>query len=214
MPVVLRGALIQGFVSLAVTWLLMGAALFLSAGTFQWQHGLSFLAVFLLFTLAAMAWLWRVNPEIFVARRRLTGQGTKNWDRMLLPILLASFLATLIVAALDDGRFHWAPAPPWAVLVGYVLVLTGTLGSGWAQAVNRHFEPSVRIQSDRDHHVITTGPYAYVRHPGYISGIILAFGCALALGSLWALDKTLQRELPGYAAFAARVRYKWIPGVW
>jgi protein-S-isoprenylcysteine O-methyltransferase Ste14 len=92
-------------------------------------------------------------------------------------------------------------------------------------------QPSVRIQSDRDHHVITTGPYAYVRHPGYIFGNILTVGIALALGSLWRLlhaalavvvlairtcleDATLQRELPGYADFAARVHYKWIPGIW
>jgi protein-S-isoprenylcysteine O-methyltransferase Ste14 len=231
MSVVSRGDLIRAFGSLAVTFVVMGAALFLPAGTLHWPHGLLFLAVFLFLTLIAMAWLWRVNPEIFRARSRLTGEGTKGWDVVLVWILLASFLATLIVAALDDGRFHWAPAPRWAVLVGYALMLVGYLGTAWAQAVNRHFEPSVRIQSERDHHVITTGPYAYVRHPGYIFGIALAFGCALALGSLWALlpavlftavlairtqleDATLQRELPGYAAFAARVRYKWIPGIW
>ena len=231
MSVVSRSNLIQAFVSLAVTLLLMAAVMFLSAGTFRWPHGLLFLAVFLFLTLVAMAWLWRVNSEIFVARRRLTGQGTKGWDLALLLILLASFLATLIVGGLDDGRFHWAPAPPWAVLLGYALLVVGYLGTGWAQAVNRHFEPSVRIQSDRDHHVITTGPYAYVRHPGYIFGIILTFGVALALGSLWALlpavlvvialairtnleDATLRRELPGYEEFAVRVRYKWIPGIW
>ena len=161
----------------------------------------------------------------------MTGEGTKSWDVVLISILLAGFLATLIVAGLDGGRFHWAPAPFWAVLVGYVLMVLGWLGSGWAQAVNRHFEPSVRIQTDRDHHVITTGPYAFVRHPGYVSGALLAVGIALALGSLWALlpaalvgvllvirtnleDATLQRELPGYAGYAARVRSKWIPGVW
>jgi protein-S-isoprenylcysteine O-methyltransferase Ste14 len=231
MPAIPRNVLIQSFVSLAVTWLMMGAALFLSAGTVQWLHGWLFLAVFLFFTLVAMAWLWRVNPDIFVARSRLTGQGTKSWDRVMVSLLLASFVATLIVAGLDDGRFHWAPAPPWAVFVGYVLLLAGFFGTGWAQAVNRHFEPSVRIQSDRDHHVITTGPYARVRHPGYIFGSILTFGLPLALGSLWALlpallvvavfvirtgleDATLQRELPGYAAYAMRVPYKWIPGVW
>jgi protein-S-isoprenylcysteine O-methyltransferase Ste14 len=110
-------------------------------------------------------------------------------------------------------------------------LLAGYLGTAWAQAVNRHFEPSVGIQSDRDHHVITTGPYAHVRHPGYIFGVIFEFGVALALYSPWALlpaflflvllvirtnlgDATLQRELPGYAGFAARVRYKWIPGIW
>jgi protein-S-isoprenylcysteine O-methyltransferase Ste14 len=231
MSVVSRGDLIQALVSLAVTLLLMGAALFLAAGTLQWAHGLWYMAAFLFLTLIAMAWLRRVNPEIFAARRRLAGQGTKGWDLILVPIALGGFLATLIVAALDDGRFHWAPAPPWAVLAGYVLFVAGYSGTGWAQAVNHHFEPSVRIQSDRDHHVITTGPYTYIRHPGYIFGIVLNFGGALALGSLWALlpaalvvivlgirtnleDATLQRELPDYAEFAARVRYKWIPGIW
>ena len=223
--------LIQGLISLATTLAVMGAALFLSAGTLQWPHGLAFLAVFFILVLVSIAWLWRVNPEIFAARRRVTGEGTKSWDVVLISILLAGFLAVLIVAGLDGGRFYWAPAPFWVVLVGYVLLLLGCLGSGWAQAVNRHFEPSVRIQTDRDHHVITTGPYAFVRHPGYVSGALLVVGIALALGSLWALlpaalvgvvlvirtnleDATLQRELPGYAGYAARVRRKWIPGVW
>jgi protein-S-isoprenylcysteine O-methyltransferase Ste14 len=160
MPAIPRNVLIQSFVSLTATWLLMGAILFISAGTVRWLHGWLFLAVFLFFTLVAVAWLWRVNPDIFIARSRLTGQGTKGWDRVMLSLLLASYVATLIVAGLDDGRFHWAPAPSSAVLFGYVLLLTGVFGTGWAQAVNRHFEPSVRIQSDRDHRVITTGPYA------------------------------------------------------
>jgi protein-S-isoprenylcysteine O-methyltransferase Ste14 len=231
MAAVSRSVLIRTFVSLAVTWLVMAAALFVPAGTLQWPHGWLFLAVFLGITLVAVAWLWRANPDIFVARSRMTGEGTKDWDRVLVSLLLANFVAVLIVAALDDGRFHWAPAPSWAVLAGYVLVIVGTFGAGWAQAVNRHFEPSVRIQSDRDHHVVTTGPYAFIRHPGYVFAIVLTFGVALALGSFWALapaalvtvvlairtrleDATLQRELPGYAAYAARVRYKWIPGVW
>ncbi len=141
--------LIQGIVSLATTLPVMGAALFLSAGTLQWPHGLAFLAAFFILVLVSMAWLWRVNPEIFAARRRMTGEGTKSWDVVLISILLPGFLATLIVAGLDSGRFHWAPVPPWAVLVGYLLLLLGWLGSGWAQAVNRHFEPSVRIQTSQ-----------------------------------------------------------------
>src|SRR5579864_2607296 len=112
MSAIPRSVLIRSFVSLAVTWLFMGAALFLSAGTVQWLHGWLFLAVYLFFTLVAVAWLWRVNPDIFIARRRLTGQGTKGWDRVILPLVLASFVAVLIVAGLDDGRFHWAPSPP------------------------------------------------------------------------------------------------------
>jgi protein-S-isoprenylcysteine O-methyltransferase Ste14 len=172
-----------------------------------------------------------VNPEIFTARRNLTGKGTKSWDLILIWILFAGLAAIPLVAGLDAGRFHWAPAPPWAVVLGYLLFATGYLGTGWPQAVNRHFEPSVRIQSDRDHQVITAGPYAYIRHPGYVFATILAVGSALALGSWSALvpavlvalvlvvrtmmeDATLQRELPGYAEFAQRVRYKWIPGIW
>src|SRR5271157_1541919 len=154
--------LILGLVSLTTTLAVMGAALFLSAGTLQWPHGLAFLAAFFILVLVSVAWLWRVNPEIFAAGRRMTGEGTKSWDKVLIPILLAGFLATLIVAGLDGGRFHWAPAPPWAVISGYGLMVLGCFGTGWAQAVNRHFEPSVRIQTDRDHHVVTTGPYAFV----------------------------------------------------
>ena len=235
MPPVSRNGMIrplrQIFIPLAVTWLVMVAVLFLSAGTVQWLHGWLFLVVFLFLALVLAAWMWRVNPEIFAARSRWTGEGTKRWDLVIGPIIAASFIATLTVAGLDDGRFHWAPAPPAAVLVGYVLLAAGFFGLGWAQSVNPYFEPSVRIQSDRGHQVVTTGPYAYVRHPGYILGLPMTFGLALALGSVLALlpaalvvimlairtileDATLQRELPGYAAYATRVRYKWIPGVW
>ena len=119
--------LIQGLVSLAATLAVMGAALFLSAGTLQWPHGLAFLAAFFILVLVSIAWLWRVNPEIFAARRRVTGEGTKSWDKVLIPILLGGFLAILIVAGFDGGRFGRAPAPPWAVLLGYVLLLLGFL---------------------------------------------------------------------------------------
>jgi hypothetical protein len=139
MPAISRGDLIQAFVSLAVAWLLMGATLFLSAGAILWPRALLFLAVFLFFTVIAMVWLWRVNPGIYIARSRLTGQGTKSRDRVLLSVLLANFLATLVVAALDDGRFHWAPAPPWvgplwalpaAALVVVVLAIRTNLEDG------------------------------------------------------------------------------------
>jgi hypothetical protein len=141
--------LMQGLVSLTITFAVMGAALFLSAGALLWPHGLTFLAAFFILVLVSVAWLWRVNPEIFAARRRVTGEGTKSWDLVLISILLAGFFVTLFVAGLDGGRFHWAPAPPWAVIAGYVLMVLGCFGTGWAQAVNRHFEPSVRTPLNR-----------------------------------------------------------------
>lgn len=226
-----RAELNRALMSLVFTLIVMAALLFGPAGSVQWAHGWWFMGVFVALILVSMAALWRLNPEIFVARARPTGQGTKAWDRVLMPVLLMAFAAILPVAGLDDGRFHWASAPDWAVLFGYLLLVVGFAGVAWAQAVNRHFEPSVRIQSERDHQVVSTGPYAYVRHPGYSFACLLALGSALALGSVWALlpaivviavlairtqmeDATLQRELPGYAEFAQHTRYRWIPGVW
>ena len=105
------------------------------------------------------------------------------------------------------------------------------VGLTWAEAVNKFFEPTVRIQTDRGHRVIDTGPYAIVRHPGYVSGFLVFIGMPLCLGSLWALipavlvclllvvrtiweDQTLREELAGYEEYAQRVRYRLIPGVW
>ncbi|HEY2155628.1 MAG TPA: isoprenylcysteine carboxylmethyltransferase family protein, partial [Isosphaeraceae bacterium] len=172
----------------------------------------------------------RVNPEIFHARARFH-EGTKHWDLALLTFLLPLAFAVFPVAALDDGRFHRTRMSWWVCGVGYLLTLAGLAMMAWAQAVNRFFEPGVRIQTDRGHKVVDTGPYAVVRHPGYVSGSLLLAGVALALGSYWALipvalcamllilrtrweDRTLQAELPGYKEYAQRVRYKWIPGIW
>jgi protein-S-isoprenylcysteine O-methyltransferase Ste14 len=111
------------------------------------------------------------------------------------------------------------------------LVIAGMGIGAWAQAVNKFFEPGVRIQADRGHQVIDTGPYAVVRHPGYVSACLFFVGIALSLGSLWALipallsclllvlrtiweDRTLRDELPGYGEYARRVRYRLAPGVW
>jgi protein-S-isoprenylcysteine O-methyltransferase Ste14 len=140
-------------------------------------------------------------------------------------------LAIVPVGALDDGRFHWSRMSWWFVGFGYLLLITGTAITAWAQAVNRFFEPGVRIQTERGHHVVDTGPYRIVRHPGYFAACLLFAGIALALGSWWALvpeglaallivirteweDRTLHAGLAGYEAYAQRVRFRLIPGVW
>ena len=145
--------------------------------------------------------------------------------------ILPTMLAIPIVAALDDGRYHWLPVPWWGCVLGYALLITGMVGLTWAESVNKFFEPTVRIQTDRGHRVIDSGPYAIVRHPGYVSGFLVFLGMPLSLGSLWALipaillclllvvrtiweDQTLREELAGYEEYAQRVRYRLIPGVW
>ena len=148
-----------------------------------------------------------------------------------MPFLFLALLAIFPVAALDAGRFHWSNVPIWLVALGYVLFSFGFLLTVWVEAVNKFAEPGVRIQTERGHKVIDTSPYAVIRHPMYGAALMIFCGTALALGSFWALipvafvtliliartrleDRTLQNELAGYRAYAQRVRYRLIPGLW
>lgn len=204
--------------------------MFLPAGTWLWERGWLFILVFLMSAVAASLYLRRANPDLLAARIN-RHQGTERWDKILVGFFVVIWLAILPVAALDDGRFQWFPVPWWVCLLGYALLFVGMGLLTWAEAVNKFFEPTVRIQADRGQTVIDTGPYRCVRHPGYVGGLLISIGMALSLGSLWALipagvsslvlvlrtkweDETLQSKLSGYKEFAQRVRYRLIPGVW
>jgi protein-S-isoprenylcysteine O-methyltransferase Ste14 len=204
--------------------------LFLPAGTWTWPKGWLFLLVYLSTVTIAYLYLWWVNPRVLIARSR-PHKGSKPWDKILLGFLLPTMWAIVPVAALDVGRFQWSSLPWWACGIGYVLLLAGMGMATWAAGVNPYFEPTVRLQSDRGHHVIATGPYSFVRHPGYLGGLLTVVGIALSFGSLGALvpvflaswlwvlrtqweDQTLQTELTGYKEYTRQVRHKLIPMVW
>ena len=179
----MNNVLRRSILSLIVFLLILALALFLPAGIGWWQ-GWLFLAVFLFEMTIAALYLWRKNPEIFVARSKIHA-GTKFWDKVLaIFLLLPSLMAIFPVAALDY-RFHWSSVPLWVIAVGYVLLSVGMFGSIWVEAVNKFAEPGVRIQTERGHKVIDTGPYAIVRHPMYATAFPLFAGIALALGSYW-----------------------------
>jgi len=220
----------RGILALAVFVAVVGVLVFLPAGDIRWAKGWLFLLVFLLLTVGSSVYLWHTNPDIFEARSRIH-PGTKTWDKVLMAFLLSSFAMIFLVAGLDGGRFHWSNAPLAVIVLGYVLLCVGFLLSIWVYRVNKFAEPSVRIQRERGHKVIDTGPYAIVRHPLYLGGLMMFTGIPLVLGSFWALiptaagtlvivvrivleDRTLQAELEGYKEYAARVRYRLIPGVW
>jgi protein-S-isoprenylcysteine O-methyltransferase Ste14 len=224
-----RAAVARGFIALAVTIVLMVVLLFWPAGTLDWPLGWWFIAAFVLCVLIAIAVIWRANPELFTARSRVQ-PGTKAWDYIFLVLVMGGFIVIPPVAGFDH-RFGWSAMPGWVVMLGYVLFVLSFAGQTWPQAVNRHFEPGVRIQSDRGQKVIDTGPYAIVRHPGYISGALLALSMPLMLASWWALipalvavaalavrtpfeERTLRAGLPGYTEYTQRVKYRWVPGVW
>jgi protein-S-isoprenylcysteine O-methyltransferase Ste14 len=218
-------------ISTAASLLILVFCLFLPAGTWAWYRGWLFLIVLVAASVVIIMYLRRVNPDV-IAGRVNRHERPRLWDLVLGLIgFLPTMLAIPIVAAVDDGRFHWSHVPWWGCLAGYALIATGFVGFTWAMAVNKFFEPSVRIQTDRGHKVIDTGPYGIVRHPGYAFGFPLFLGMPLALGSLWALipavmlcplfvartvleDRTLQNELPGYRQYAERVRYRLVPGLW
>ncbi|OAI46562.1 hypothetical protein AYO44_11240 [Planctomycetaceae bacterium SCGC AG-212-F19] len=204
--------------------------LILPAGTWLWDKGWLFVGVFCAAMVLGSLYLWRVNPDILAAQIN-RHQGTERWDKILLGFFIVAWIAIMPVAALDDGRFEWSAVPWWICALGYCLFLVGTGIVPWAQAVNKFFEPTVRIQGHRGQQVIDSGPYAVVRHPGYVGGVLFSLGIALALGSLWALipagvsslvlvlrtkweDDMLQEKLSGYKEYAQRVRFRLIPGVW
>mgnify|MGYP001025600877 FL=1 len=206
------------------------ALVFLPVGRLDWTPGWLFV-IFLIvvYGISALV-LWRVNPIIYRARSRFQS-GTKRWDRILLALMLPAIVAEIPVATLDAGRMFWSSVPFSIVVFGYILIAAGIALGTWAQAVNRFFEPGVRIQHERGHHVITSGPYKVVRHPGYVSAIMLFVGMAFSLASWWALipaafataililrtsweDALLRAALDGYADYARHTRFRLVPGIW
>jgi protein-S-isoprenylcysteine O-methyltransferase Ste14 len=135
------------------------------------------------------------------------------------------------LATLDAGRMSWSSMPPAFVILGYALLGTGIALSAWAQAVNPFFEPGVRVQRERGQQVISKGPYATVRHPGYAGAIMIFAGLGLSLASWWALmpaawaslilivrtkweDDLLRTELEGYSEYVKRTRYRLFSHLW
>jgi protein-S-isoprenylcysteine O-methyltransferase Ste14 len=145
-------------------------------------------------------------------------QNAKAWDKVLAPLMAVSVGYPMVFVAGLDHRYHWSSEFPLWLIVAF---------AAWALAENRFFSSVVRIQTDRGHVVCDSGPYRFVRHPGYAGNILALFGIVLALSSVWTLipaavaliiavleDRTLQDELPGYRDYARRVRYRLIPWIY
>jgi protein-S-isoprenylcysteine O-methyltransferase Ste14 len=212
---------------------LMLAALFLSAGTLDWWAGWAYFAVSLGSMMASRFYLISVDPGQVVERMEAPEQeNVKAWDRPF--VLLLGFLGPLsawIVAGLDV-RFGWSPGLPiWVQIVGLVFLILGILFFNWALITNRFFSSHVRIQSDRGHAVVSSGPYRIVRHPGYTGDAMAWLGVPFLFNSYWVViptvivllayiarivleDRALQEELPGYKEYASKVRYRFVPGIW
>ena len=206
--------------------LVLGGVIFGSAGRLDLPW---FWAVIVIHAVSMAAVVPRIDPEL---RKERFSPGPGGKDRLLRLIALPIVLVHLVVAGLDAGRFHWSGEVAVSVhAAGLVVYTLGLWLAFWAMSANRFFSPVVRIQKERGHHLITTGPYRFVRHPGYVGVIAATLGGGLALGSYWSLvplvvlfllfirrtaleDRFLLAELEGYAEFAQKVRYRLLPGIW
>ncbi len=210
----------------------MGALLFGVAETWDWPGAWAFLGLMGVLSLGVGAWLARHDPELLAERLSPLWQpGQQRWDKMLLAAVALLVVAWLAAMALDAGRWHLSHMPGWLQIVG----ATGPVASVWLSCLvfraNRFAAPVVKLQASRGHAVATGGPYAVVRHPMYAGALFFFAGLPLLLGSWWGLafvpalmavlalravleERLLILELPGYAAYAGKVRYRLVPGVW
>ncbi|AEH88490.1 Isoprenylcysteine carboxyl methyltransferase [Mesorhizobium opportunistum WSM2075] len=210
---------------------IMGALLFLSAGTLAWPGAWVYLVMMVGLSLTLGLALARRDPGLM--NERLSAPIQKNQtaaDKILLSILLLGIFGWQIFMGFDF-RFGWSAVPVWGQVVGALVLIIGIWISYLTMLENSFAAPVVKIQDERGQRVITTGPYSYVRHPMYAGAILFFAGTALLLGSWWGLalvlvfivllairtfieEKTLRTGLRGYDDYATQVRYRLIPMVW
>jgi protein-S-isoprenylcysteine O-methyltransferase Ste14 len=213
--------------------LILIAILFGIVGRWDWWNGWALSAIYILWSLGSVIFILPVNPQM-LAERQLSGvkKDSKRWDLVMVSLMGVFVLATYLTACFDV-RNGWSPsfAPAVQIAGGVVAVLGYDVILLRSMTANAFFNAIVRIQTDRKHTVATGGPYRFVRHPGYAGTILTHLATPFLLNSRWALipaalvvavlvvrtaleDRTLQAELAGYKEYAARVRYRLLPGIW
>ncbi len=221
--------MIRIVVMTAIYLAVMGGLLFGAAGRLDWPMAWAYMVIL---TASAVAVLVFGDREMLHVRAGKE-KGVKKWDPFLAGVSFILFWpGSCVVAGLDYGRLHFSPSIPMPVrLIALLAFAFGLAFAVWAMLANKFFTKFVKIQNDRDHTVITNGPYAYVRHPGYAGSLLAFIALPVALGSLLALlpasaglslwivrtyleDRTLHKELNGYSQYASRVRWRLIPGIW
>ena len=206
-------------------------ALFGGAGRLDWARGWISVALWVGGVSAIGLVVRRYNAPVMEAREKWRRKDTKPFDKVFLAALLPLVFLQPAVAGLDVVRLRWSSMPGALAYPGAVLLMLAMALIAWAMAVNRHAEATVRIQTDRAHTVVDSGPYRVVRHPMYVGAILMYVATPLVWGSVAALgitgviivlfilrtameDMTLRLELPGYKEYATRTPYRLLPRVW
>ncbi|MCB8981499.1 MAG: isoprenylcysteine carboxylmethyltransferase family protein [Ardenticatenaceae bacterium] len=204
----------------------------LISGHWDWWEAWTYAITGLLGFFISRVLAAKKHPDLLAERARFAQQpDAKSWDKWLAPIVALGGGLIPLAAGLD-ARFGWsAPFSLPVKLVALLIILAGYALGSYALVANRYFSGMVRIQTERNHHVVSSGPYHWMRHPGYAGALITYLATPFFLDSLWALvpaiiisallvlrtaweDETLQAELEGYQAYAQQIRYRLLPGVW
>jgi protein-S-isoprenylcysteine O-methyltransferase Ste14 len=213
-----------------VTYPLLGAMLFGAAGTLRWLAGWTFFVFFFGGCVLVTRWLLIHDPDLVEERMRVA-KNQKAWDKFFLAMIYVLFLTWYLVMPLDAVRYRWSQVPLALQLLGVVLTVLSFGVFFVTFRENPFLSGVVRIQEERGHKVISTGPYRFVRHPMYAGALLLFLGAPLWLGSWWGVvagaafsllmaaravleERTLARELPGYDEYRQKVRYRLVPYLW
>jgi protein-S-isoprenylcysteine O-methyltransferase Ste14 len=220
---------VKAFGGLLFLFLVMAALLFIPAGTFNYWQAWSFLTVYFAWSLAITLYLMKKDPDLLARRMSGGPQAEKETSqKIIMSFTSLGFIGLLVVPALDH-RFGWSHMPAYAALAGDLLVAIGWLAIFFVFKENTFTSATIELAPDQK--VISTGPYARVRHPMYAGALVMLFGIPIALGSWWGLlvmaaiilaviwrlldeEQFLTRNLPGYREYQHKVRYRLIPDVW
>ncbi|MGF6778372.1 methyltransferase family protein [Paraburkholderia sp. GAS334] len=216
-----------------VLWLAgMGVLLFGAADTWAWPAGWCYLAEMGALGLWIGLRLARHDPGLLEERLKpLVQRGQSGWDKLFMTCVAIVWCAWLVLMALDARRWQWSFVPLWLNIAGALAMFLCVWMTWFVFRANSFAAPVVKVQTERGHQVIDSGPYAWVRHPMYAAAILFFIGSPLLLGSWWGLacvpllvagigwravmeERMLAAQLPGYAEYAGRVRYRLVPGVW
>lgn len=226
----LKAGIARRVIQVLLTFGFQMTVLLISAGRFDWLWAWVFVGLYVVGIAANAVFMFHVSPQTIAERS--SSQGMKDWDKVVGGVwAVIYFLVLQVVAGLDE-RFGWTGGLALGGHVaGAVLFMLGLGFFSWAMISNAHFSTVVRVQQDRGQAVCTSGPYQFVRHPGYLGAVVQSLAVPLVLGSLWALipgamsavlmvvrtaleDRTLREELEGYEEYTHQVRYRLLPGIW
>ncbi|MCG8425342.1 MAG: isoprenylcysteine carboxylmethyltransferase family protein [Proteobacteria bacterium] len=224
----------RAWVSLVVRMAAFPVVFLWPAGTWRWWEAWTLIGLWVAYAIAVTAFLARHDPTLLAERMKASPmqKGQKTWDKVIMLLMFTAGIGIFIVPGFDVVRFGWSePLPVWVRILALLVHVPGFAFISWVMRENTYLSRVVKIDDERGHQVITTGPYALVRHPMYSAVIIMLLATPLALGSRFGLipaalmvallvvrtyfeDRTLNAELPGYPEYAKKTRYRLITGIW